>query len=314
MMPTKDPAPMRLSQLNVESHLQDALARLEDAVRRAPGSASHRWALVEMLCLLGQWERALKHLQISTQLPVGEDAQWHAKAQMLRGLIRAEAQRLEVFEGHLMPQPVIDRPQWMDSLARALAFNAKGDHAEADRFRRAALEEAPTRPVVCAWSEDPAAHTDAEGEAETLVERSFQWVGDSDTRLGPACELIVAGGYRWLAFADMATLQMERPRSLLDLVWRPVTLQLHGTRAGEQTLRGYFPSRYSGTENLPPEIDGARRDALTLARLTQWQEVGDTGIFAVGQKTWMTDAGDIPLLGLRSLRLADAPADEGGCL
>jgi type VI secretion system protein ImpE len=309
MTPTTDPMPMRLSQLSAEGNLQDALARLESAVRRTPGSASHRWALVEMLCVLGQWQRALKHLQISAQLAGGEDMQWPAKAQMLRGLIRAEAQRLDVFEGHSMPQPAIDRPQWMDSLARALAFNAQGDHVEADRFRRAALEEAPTRPVVCAWCEDPVTHIASEGVVETMVERRFEWIGDSDTRLGPVCEFIVAGGYRWLAFADIASLQMERPSHLLDLVWRPVTLQLQGTRAGAQTLRGFFPSRYSGTENLPPGTDGARRDALTLARLTQWEAVGDTGVFAVGQKTWMTDGGDMPLLGLRSLRLADA----GGC-
>lgn len=313
MKPATDPMPMRLSQLNAQSNLQDALAHLESAVRRMPGSASHRWALVEMLCVLAQWERALKQVQISARLPGDEDRQWHAKAQMLRGLIRAEAQRLEVFEGHLMPQPVIDRPQWMDSLARALAFNAQGDHVEADRFRQAALEEAPTRPVVCAWCEEPQVHSASEGEAETLVERRFEWVSDSDTRLGPVCEFIVAGGYRWLAFADIASLQMDRPRNLMDLVWRPVTLQLHDTGAGAQTLRGFFPSRYSGTENLPPETDGARRDALTLARLTQWQEVGDTGVFAMGQKTWMTDGVDMPLLGLRCLRLADAPADKGGC-
>lgn len=308
MMATKDPMPMRLSQLNSASNLQDALARLESAVRRMPGDACHRWALVEMLCVLGQWERALQHLQVSARLTGGDDMQWHAKAQMLRGLIRAEAQRLEVFDGHLMPHPVIDRPQWMASLARALAFNAQGDHGEADRFRRAALEEAPTRPVVCVWCEEPQADTASEGVAETLVEQPFEWIGDSDTRLGPVCEFIVAGGYRWLAFADIASVQMERPRNLLDLVWRPVSVTLHATRAGAQALRGFFPNRYSGTENLPPETDGARRDALTLARLTQWREVGDTGVFAVGQKTWMTDRGDVPLLGLRSLRLADVPA------
>lgn len=314
MMPTTDPMPMRLSQLNAESNLQDALARLESTVRRMPGSASHRWALVEMLCVLGQWERALKHLQISTQLTGGDGQQWHAKAQMLRGLIRAEAQRLEVFKGHRMPQPVIDRPQWMDSLVRALAFNAQGDHAEADRFRWAALEEAPTRSVACTSCEEPQIDVASVDGGEALVERRFEWIGDSDTRLGPVCEFIVAGGYRWLAFADIASLQMDRPGNLLDLVWRPVTLQLQGTRAGARVLRGFLPSRYSGTENLPPEIGGAQRDALTLARLTQWQEVGETGVFAVGQKTWMTEGGDMPLLGLRSLRLADATAEAGDSL
>ena len=127
------------------------------------------------------------------------------------------------------------------------------------------------------------------------------------------CEFIAAGGYRWLAYADIASLRMERPRTLLDLVWRPATLRLHDTRAGSQRLRGFVPNRYCATESTSSDAESARCDALLLARLTQWQEFGDTGIFAEGQKTLMTDGGDIPLLGLRSLRLDDAPLDAGAC-
>jgi type VI secretion system protein ImpE len=311
MMPTHESIPLRLSHLTAEHRLQDALAHLESEVRRQPGSADHRWALAEMLCVLGQWERALKHLQISARLAGGEDVQWHSKAQMLRGLIVAEAQRVEVFEGRATASPVIDTPVWMQDLGRALASNARGEHGEADRLRRSALDGAPTQPVICAWCDTPT--TDASAEAgEPLTEAQFDWIGDSDTRLGPVCEFIAASGYRWLAFADIAELRMERPHSLLDLVWRPVTLRLRASTAGAQLLRGFVPTRYSGTERLPPHSEGARCDALLLARLTEWQEVGDTGIFAVGQKTWMTDAGDMPLLGLRSLRLASAVADAGG--
>lgn len=296
--------PLLLSQLNATHNLQDALSRMEAEVRNAPASADHRWALAELLCVLGHWERALKQLQVGAKLVDAQNAQWHSKAQMLRSLIRAEAQRTEVFSGKLLPTPVIDRPQWMEDMAHAIAINAKGQHQEADTLRLVALDVAPTRPGQCSWH-DENGHQHPESEPshadELLTETAYEWISDSDTRLGPVCELIVAGGYRWLAFADIATIEIALPSSLLDLVWLPVTLRLRSTEAGARPMLCYMPARYSGTETTGAEIGTNQRDALMLSRLTRWQNVGETGVFALGQKTLMTSAGDIPLLGLRHL-------------
>ncbi len=311
------PTPLLLSQLNPEHNLQDALTRLEREVRSAPNSASHRWALAELLCLLGHWERALKQLQVGSKLAdakESKDAHWQSKAQMLRGLVRAEAQRTQVFAGQLLPVPVVDRPVWMEELARAIAANEKGDHAQADRLRRSALDVAPTRAGVCAWVDDTLPNPPSDIPPDTvatqaLAEQAFDWISDTDTRLGPVCEFIVAGGYRWLAYADIATLELARPSSLLDLVWLPATLRLRSTEAGARPLRGFIPARYSGTENIAAEIGSSQRDALMLSRLTRWQDVGETGVFALGQKTLMTPDRDIPLLAICSLR-TDADAKD----
>ena len=294
------PPSMRLSQLNPEHNLQDALTRMEAQVRKAPMDASHRWALAELLCVLGLWERALKQLQAGAQLPDGKQAAWQAKAQMLRALVRAEAQRTQVFAGQLLPVPVVDRPQWMEDLARAIAANATGHHAQADTLRSKALDAAPTRAGVCARVESGGAAGNGE---HALNEQPFAWISDSDTRLGPVCELIVAGGYRWLAYADIAELHLDTPGNLLDLVWLPVTLTLRSTEAGAQTLHGYVPTRYSGTDSVAAQAGSSQRDALMLSHLTRWQDVGETGVFALGQKTLMTADGDIPLLDIRSLRM-----------
>ena len=313
------PTPLLLSQLNPEHNLQDALTRLEREVRSAPRSASHRWALAELLCLLGHWERALKQLQVGSKLADAkdsQDAQWQAKAQLLRALVRAEAQRTQVFAGQLLPVPVVDRPVWMEELARAIAANEKGDHALADVLRRGALDVAPTRAGVCAWVDDSRPDSPPNTSAmatPALAEQAFEWISDSDTRLGPVCEFMVAGGYRWLAYADIASLEVARPSSLLDLVWLPATLRLRSTVAGARPLRGFIPARYSGTENIAAEIGSSQRDALMLSRLTRWQDVGETGVFALGQKTLMTPERDIPLLAIRSLRL-DADAVAKGAL
>lgn len=293
-----------LSQLNPDNNLQDALSGLEAEVRSQPGSVSQRWALAELLCVLGQWERALKQLQLGQSLGAPRDPSSQARAQMLRSLVRAEAQRREVFAGRLLPTPVVDRPAWMEELARAMACNASGDHGQADILRRAALDQAPTGAGICTW--------EAEGDApQAPSARAFEWISDTDTRLGPVCECMLGGGYRWLAYADIAALELQAPTSLLDLLWLPISLRLRHTPADLPPLRGFVPARYCGTEDLPADLGSSQRDALMLSRLTRWQDVGETGVFALGQKTLMTDEGDIPLMRIRALHMGLAPAQKG---
>jgi len=255
--------------------LDAALARAEEGVRAKPTDVHVRWFLFELLCVLGQWERALKQLQTCATM----DPSLDGTAQALRGLIRAERQRDEVFAGRQMPVPVIDLPDWMVGLAKAIAANAQGDHAAADALREAALAAAP----------------EAGGRSNA---GAFEWISDSDTRLGPVCELVTAGSYRWVAFADLLGVTIEAPTRLLDLVWAGAQFTLRGGGKGGSALKGYIPVRYPGTT--------AGTDALRLSRETLWRDVGSTGVFATGQKTWMTDTGDWSLLDVRHLTFTSA--------
>lgn len=269
------------------------LRQAEAAVRREPAEPEHRWTLVETLCLLCQWERALQQLQAWVRLA----PQWQAQAQLVRGLIQAEHQRTLVFGGQQRAAPVVDMPEWMALMAKALEHNAAGEVEQADACRHQALEQAPGRSGVCHWDartsgDDSAAHH----------EQAFEWLADSDTRLGPVCELMVAGAYRWLAFADIASIQMEAPARTLDLVWRPARIQLHGDDQGSagRHLHAFLPSRSCWVQ-VPAE-PREQQQALMQARLTLWQEAGSSGIFVQGQKTWMSDGIDWPLLDVREVR------------
>jgi len=288
---------LMLSQLNKEHNLQDALSSIEALVRQEPDNSAHRWGLVEVLCVLGHWERALKQLQAATRL----SPELQAHAQLVRGLIRAEHQRAEVFAGTLLPTPVVDRPKWMEDLARAMGHNARGEHAQADALREAALAQAPQADGIC-QIQAPESGQEAD-HPESIAHQKFSCLSDTDSRLGPVCELMISGGYRWLAFADIHSMSMQAPTRLLDLVWMPVKVQLRGTQAGEQLLHGFVPSRYSGTESVAGEVGVHQRDALMLSRLTRWQDVGETGVFALGQKTLMSDGVDYPFLDLREIFL-----------
>ena len=250
--------------------LDAAITRAEQDVRTRPTDAHARWFLFELLCVVGNWERALKQLQTCATM----NPELDSTAQAMRGLIRAERQREEVFAGKQMPVPVVDLSDWMLSLARALTANTAGNHDEADTLRSLALAAAPM--------------SAGDGSLGT-----FNWFSDTDSRLGPVCEVIAAGSYRWLAFADIQHIRIAAPTRLLDLVWASADITLQG----DTPLKVYLPVRYCGTT----ATTSGSSDALRMARETVWREVGSTGVFAYGQKTWMSDQGDWPLLEVREI-------------
>ncbi|MEM5435503.1 type VI secretion system accessory protein TagJ [Paraburkholderia diazotrophica] len=237
----------------------------EAAIRSQPAQAVHRWRLFQWLCVTCEWERAVQQLQVYAQLDRGQTP----VVQVCRDLIRAERTRARVMAGQQQPGFVVDdMPLWMRAMLAALEFTGQGQMDAADDARERALDLAP---LVAGHSGDI----------------KFEWIGDSDTRLGPICEFITAGRYRWLSLADIAAWQIERPATLLDLIWAPCMLTLgDGTQ-----MRGFMPARYPDSG----DTQGDDRDALLLARRTAWRELGRTGVIASGRKTWATSTGDFDL-------------------
>jgi type VI secretion system protein ImpE len=246
--------------------LAQEIIAAEAKVREAPAAATHRWALFQLLCVAQQWTRAIQQLQAFAQL----DASQGDAAQLYRELVRAEHVRANVMAGMQEPDFIFEgNPAWMQAMHAALNLTARGHSEEADATRETALDEAPL--VV---GNSPLG--------------SFDWIGDSDSRLGPICEFIVAGRYRWMSFADLSSWHIERPVSLVDLIWAPGTLTL----ADGTQLKGFMPARYPAQSTGAPSLGASERDALLLCRRTVWHDVGRTGVIASGCKTWATSAGD----------------------
>jgi type VI secretion system protein ImpE len=245
-----------------------ALSETEARVRLQPGAVDARWQLFQWLCVIGDWPRALRQLQVATQI-APEFAQ---SAHVYRNLIRAEAIRREVFAGARAPGTLLPAPPWLSPLRLALEQSHAGNLPAADISRNRALSAASASPGA------------KDG-------KRFAWITDTDTRLGPVCEVITAGRYAWLPFTQMRKLELDAPIGLLDLLWRPATVTL----ADGVISRGFMPVRYPGSEH--------GSDAIRLARETSWSEAGDTGVIALGQRMWMTDAGDVAMLEVANLEL-----------
>ncbi|WP_233873524.1 type VI secretion system accessory protein TagJ [Paraburkholderia adhaesiva] len=249
--------------------LAEKLNAAEEAVRREPAVAHHRWILFQWLCIGRQWVRAMQQLQAWAKL----DPMQTRFAQACRDLVRAERWREKTLSGLTPPGYVLDAtPTWMADLYAALELNARGDIEACDAMRERALDQAPL----------------VSGRSQSGT--GFEWIGDSDSRLGPVCELIVAGAYRWLSFEDIRSWRIIAPVAPVDLVWARCDVRLvDGT-----SLHGFMPARY------PDEGDdaGREREDLLMGRHTCWRETGRTGVLASGRKTWTTDAGEFDLFEL----------------
>jgi type VI secretion system protein ImpE len=236
---------------------EQEILETEAQIRTQPANPAHRWSLFQLLCITGDWARAVQQLQVWAKLGKGQDR----VAQLFRDLILAECQRTQVMAGRQPPSFVLDPPTWINGLADALRLTAEAHIEEADVAREAALDLAPLT----------AART-PQGLAE--------WVADSDTRLGPVFEIITAGHYRWVPFVDIAAWHVTPPSALIDLIWAPCVLTL----TDGSVVRGFVPARYPGSE--------ANSDAIRRGGETLWSETGRTGVIALGRKTWVTAQGD----------------------
>ncbi|KVN24085.1 ImpE/SciE family protein [Burkholderia stagnalis] len=255
-----------------ETTLAACIAETGARIRRAPTHAAHRWALFQLLCAACDWQRALQQLQVYAQL----DTRQTSTAFAYRDLIRAESRRARVLDGSERPAVVFDAPSWMNDMLDALRLARDGQISAADDARERALDAAP---LVAAVAND----------------RHLDWIADSDTRLGPVCEIVAAGHYRWVPLSDIASWTIARPASLVDLLWAPCTLEL----SDDSTMHGFMPARYPDSTDTD--------DALRVGRTTRWREAGRTGIIASGQKTWASSAGDFGLFELPVCHFVDAP-------
>ena len=250
-----------------------ALRLLTEQVRAHPQNAKLRVFLFQLLCVLGQWERALNQLNVSLEL----DAGTLPMVQTYREAIACETLRLQVFAGQKLPMLFGEPEAWVALMIEALLREGRGDADAARKLRAQALDEAP------------AVSGTANGQA-------FAWLADADSRLGPMLEAIINGRYYWLPLHRLARFSIDAPQDLRDAVWMPA--HFHFSNGGE--VVGLIPTRYPGTHL-------AAGDALALARRTDWQAAANGDFTGLGQRLLTTDAHEYGLMELRELVFDSAP-------
>lgn len=252
--------------------VQAALKLLTEQVRSHPQDAKLRVFLFQLLCVLGQWERALNQLNVAFEL----DASTLPMVQTYREAIACETLRLQVFAGQKVPMLFGEPEAWVALLIEALLREGRGEADAARQLREQALEQAPA-------------------SAGLLNGQPFAWIADADTRLGPTVEAVINGRYYWLPWNRLAKVDVEAPEDLRDAVWMPAHFEF--TNGGD--VVGLIPTRY------PDTVLGAG-DALALARLTDWRETAPGVFVGLGQRLIATDAAETALMDLRTVVLDGA--------
>lgn len=253
--------------------LQEALASLQDAVRKAPANVSLRLLLFELQCVLGEWEKAVRQLQVMGEL----DAEYLLFSQGFRAAIQCEVLRSEVFSGNRTPLIFGEPEPWMSWLVQANHLVAKGQIEASRELREKALEEAPT-------------------SVGKINGEPFAWLADSDSRLGPMLEVMIEGKYYWVPFVRITAIELETPKSLRDLIW--IGGRFTWSNGGDAA--GLIPVRY-------PETERAEDSAFKLSRKTEWTKLADDLFTGNGQRMLTTDQADYPLLEVRRIELDQLP-------
>jgi type VI secretion system protein ImpE len=267
-------SPTAAEQSLKEGDLLAALAHVQDAVRANPSDARLRTFLFQLLCVLGQWERALNQLKVASEL----DSIALPMRQMYGEAVRCEVIRAEVFEGKRSPLVLGEPDQWLALLIESRLRAGAGEQAHAEDLRLRAFEAAPT-------------------SSGTLDGQRFEWIADADSRLGPVLETIINGRYYWLPFSRVSSVTVEAPEDLRDMVWMPAQITFDN---GGSAL-ALIPTRYPGSH-------AATDGALALSRKTEWVEVAPDVFHGLGQRVLVTDAGDSPLLQIRSVTIDSVAA------
>lgn len=254
-----------------------ALAALQDRIRANAADPKLRIFLFQLLCVQGDWKRAITQLKLCAELAPSA----LPMAQTYREAIICEVYREKVFAGEKAPLIFGEPEEWVALLIEALKHLAAGRVDQAATLREQAFDVAP----ACAG---------------TLNGSPFDWIADADMRLGPVIEAVVNGRYFWIPFASVRTLDFDPPVDLRDLVWTPATISL---RNGGSVV-ALLPTRYAGTA-----AQGTK--AEKLSRATSWTDAGGETFVGRGQRLWTTDKADVPLMEARNLTILP-DSTEGG--
>jgi type VI secretion system protein ImpE len=157
-------------------------------------------------------------------------------------------------------------------------------HAEKTRHETFSKEDFPALPA-------------APSPPGKLNGKPFQSIRDADPAIGGRLEVFAAGAYLWIPFHHVASLEMRPPKRLRDTLWAPgFVLTGPGFQdkdIGEVLIPAVYPFTWKSEDQ-----------SLWLGRSTEWVADDQGHEYPVGQKVFLVDDEEVPLLEIRSLEFS----------
>lgn len=173
---------------------------------------------------------------------------------------------------------------------------------------RASLHAEKTRKDLFAKRDFPAQSADADAEISgTWNGQPFSTITDADPTIGPRLEAYAAGAYIWIPFKHIDSIECEPPKRVRDLLWIPALVKTGPA----------FKMMELGEVLLPAltwDASSSEDDLARLGRVTNWVADENGDVKPAGQKMFLVDGEDMPILELRKLEFtrpqAEEPAEE----
>lgn len=137
----------------------------------------------------------------------------------------------------------------------------------------------------------------------TLNGKPFSSIRDADPDIGARLEVYAAGAYLWISFEHIDTIQIEAPSKLRDTIWTPAYVltgeSFKGTELGEVIIPAIYPFSWKHPD-----------ENVWAGRATAWG-ADDAGVeYPSGQKLFLVDDEEVPLLSIRSLVFEHPEAEK----
>jgi len=258
--------------MNAESLLQsgDLAAckiQLFNEIKKDPSNIQLRIFLFQLSCINRDWQRALTQLDVLKDLSDSTLAMVNTYKQ----LIECELRREKVLSGDIEPICFGEPSDWLGCYVKAYKQYCLNDIEQAKNLIQQGADLAPM-------------------VSGTVDDQPFEWLSDADVRFGPAIEVMLNGGYYWLPLEYISEINFEPVDDLRDLVWRAANLTLKN----KGQLIVFMPVRYP--------ITAETSDPQLLARTCDWQEPSKDFYVGSGQRVFMSDKEEFPLLNINSIK------------
>ena len=169
---------------------------------------------------------------------------------------------------------------------------------------RACLHAEKTRRDLFTKKDFPAASAPGDAESNgTLNGQPFSVFADADPTIGPRLEAFAAGAYIWIPFKHIDSIECEPPKRVRDLLWIPAIVKTGPA----------FKMMELGEVLLPAltwDASSSDDDLVRLGRVTNWVEEENGDVKPIGQKMFLVDGEDVPILELRKLEFSRPEAEE----
>ncbi len=258
---------MDIKQLIRNAELTKARQQLIQEVKKAPGDTALRTHLFQVLLLLGEWDKALVHLNALAK----DDKASHMAHGVYTGLIRAEQERSGVAKLRKEPSFLPGRPVYADLYFKAVEVAAQGEkELAATLFDRIGA----ATPLI----------------SGTVNQEPFSGFSDTDTLLNGFLEAMEYDRYLWIPFEAIREITVQSPQTLIDLIWTKGSV----TTWEGLTMACFFPVLY-------PLSHCHTDHRVKMGRMTDWQILAGPYARASGQHVFRIGERDIPLLEIETV-------------